>query len=374
MDLEQQIVTITACRREGRDLSTAATRLKMSAEEVATFERNMILEFWGKLKSHGSVKKAAESLQWPIWATYYLNRTYELSKAKKVKRPLFKVVLEKQNGERAGIIRPAEFKARVRMRELKVANKRKRYNEQMREESSMNMNNIQEARAAFLSLLNQTSQMDESEIYTRRFFASSTFTKRLSQEKVRRIFDAYFDSVREGRSLEFTKMGKIAGVSYVSVSYVLRKAGLETGKRMIREFNEEQLNAIQSTAMPSLDICAFTDYNSSKKFDAIRSKHPTGRIKRFWHPDKRDEILTYRLASEIYEAQDASFNMDEIVQLTNKSPDLVSYALQNRSEIEGPIVSFLQAFYSAPGHGNPYRTATMKTGRVPQVRFKKVVK
>ena len=51
----------------------------------------------------------------------------------------------------------------------------------------------------------------------------------------------------------------------------------------------------------------------------------------------KERRLTYRLASQIYKAQDAEFNNDEIQELFEVSGRLVDYAMNNRKDIQRQV-------------------------------------
>ncbi len=65
--------------------------------------------------------------------------------------------------------------------------------------------------------------------------------------------------------------------------------------------------------------------------------------------------ITYRLASQIYEAKDAGFTPDEIPELLDASVTVVSYALKQRSTFEVKIIDGLRVLYDKPALDKPYK-------------------
>lgn len=74
-------------------------------------------------------------------------------------------------------------------------------------------------------------------------------------------------------------------------------------------------------------------------------------------------LLTYKLASQIYEAKDCNFNVEEIAELVKKDEVIVWYALDFRKEIEPKIIKGLRVLYKDPKGRfvkKPYLTKEMR--------------
>ncbi|MEK6940231.1 MAG: hypothetical protein AABX31_05895, partial [Nanoarchaeota archaeon] len=65
--------------------------------------------------------------------------------------------------------------------------------------------------------------------------------------------------------------------------------------------------------------------------------------------------LTYRLASQIYEAADLGFNSTEVTELLDTTPRVVEYALTERKTLESKIINALQVLYPEENIYKPYR-------------------
>ena len=64
--------------------------------------------------------------------------------------------------------------------------------------------------------------------------------------------------------------------------------------------------------------------------------------------------LTYRAASQIYEAKDLGFKKDEIIELLSTSELVVDYAMLHERELSGDLVSMLKTLHNDPSISKPY--------------------
>ncbi|MEK6974410.1 MAG: hypothetical protein AABW41_04215 [Nanoarchaeota archaeon] len=64
--------------------------------------------------------------------------------------------------------------------------------------------------------------------------------------------------------------------------------------------------------------------------------------------------LTYRAASQIYEAKDLGFKKDEIIKLLSTSELVFDYAMLHERELSGSLVSILKTLQNNPSISEPY--------------------
>ena len=88
-------------------------------------------------------------------------------------------------------------------------------------------------------------------------------------------------------------------------------------------------------------------YNAFKRDDAETAR-------RIFLTQIQGEKLTYRLASQIYEAKDLRFTPSEISELFDTSPEIVEYALENRTNISYKIMHALRKLYPKREITRPY--------------------
>lgn len=83
------------------------------------------------------------------------------------------------------------------------------------------------------------------------------------------------------------------------------------------------------------------------------------KAKRYIKSFSRHGMLTYRLASQIYEAKDCDFRKSEITELLDKDEMIVGYALFYRKEVKPKIVKGLRVLYAECNVNTSYITPEM---------------
>ena len=127
------------------------------------------------------------------------------------------------------------------------------------------------------------------------------------------------------------------------------------------------------TPLTNVDIAYFLGVNPWNVFQYFARKNIKRRgkqIKQFGHPKKGERLdpLSYRLASQVYEAQDAGyfteFSTEEIAGLLNISSRAVNYAIKNRGTIEPVLTQALQTIYPERAITTPYIQQVARTARI----------
>ncbi len=109
------------------------------------------------------------------------------------------------------------------------------------------------------------------------------------------------------------------------------------------------------------DIIYFLDININRLnlYQKLRTltgcKRPLQNIPEGFYKRRRNS-LTYRIASQVYEAKDLGFNLIEISQLTDRSINVVNELIQRRLEIEPRIIHALKVLHPDREINNPYLT------------------
>jgi len=149
---------------------------------------------------------------------------------------------------------------------------------------------------------------------------------------------------------------KISSVNYSSYTNCTRK----NKHIIISEEQKADIKRAVSLEMSAQDMIYFLDINISRLLLYQRLRRLTGDKRPLLNkPEgfyKRGRSLTYRIASQVYEAQDLEFNPDEISQLTGRSTRIVNCLIQRRSEIEPKIISALRVLYPNRNIDKPYIT------------------
>jgi len=163
----------------------------------------------------------------------------------------------------------------------------------------------------------------------------------------------------ERRSLENLAEG--LPLTYAHFGRVLNQLGLKPlhrghNRKKKEKYEEKQLAILRASEldMGDPDLAYFLDV--SPLFVTIRRGDGTvKKIGRTLLGQVGYERLTYRLASQIYEAQDAGFTSDEIPELLDASVTVVSFVLKERSTFEPKILDGLRVLYDKPELDKPYR-------------------
>ena len=175
------------------------------------------------------------------------------------------------------------------------------------------------------------------------------------------IFKRYDEARKNGYKLSLEGLGRGVRNMYSSeVGRVLKRVGLEAlyGARVtIISENKERTKRSISIPIPLIDIAYFlgVNYNSFLQYLSrwnLNDKRPVANelIKGVCkHP------LSYRLASQIYQAMDLGFNSQEIVELFDAKKKTVDYALAFREEVGPIIVNALQTLYPERKISKPYK-------------------
>lgn len=143
-----------------------------------------------------------------------------------------------------------------------------------------------------------------------------------------------------------------------SVQGLMNRARLEPLFGRLERYPKGKITAVKGTFDSDLtgpDIAYFSGvpfavvYKHFKKIGGRKRKFPVKIIGR-----KSEDILTYRRASEVYEAQDLGFTPDETSYLLDLNPRLVVYAIENQREIGGKIIEVLDILHPEQRHEKPY--------------------
>ncbi len=189
-----------------------------------------------------------------------------------------------------------------------------------------------------------------------------------------KIFSRYENAKEKGEKLSLKELGEGLDIWHHSVGSILKEVGVEPmyGGRVKKIKSGEKNEAVKraiNTDFSALDIAYFLGlpkwvpgnryYDSGMKREVKRPIATFSKIGKIGS----SEFLSYRLASEIYEARDCGINRKDIVELVGKSGELVEYALEHRGEIEPQIVKGLRILYNDSGGRvvkKPYVTAEMR--------------
>ncbi|MBP7708310.1 hypothetical protein KA107_01380 [Candidatus Pacearchaeota archaeon] len=182
--------------------------------------------------------------------------------------------------------------------------------------------------------------------------------RRFTLEDYYSIFRTYFESKERG-DIHFKDLGRKTGKRYNSVSRILRSQGYETENKAPR-LPKEKKDILRASPLTAVDIKYLFNCPSPQIFANRNIKRCIARFGR----RKTWEFLTYRKASEIYEATDAGFSVQEVKELIGSSETLINYALENRPAIARPISETIRKFCGLDSYEKPYLTTELKSKMV----------
>lgn len=183
----------------------------------------------------------------------------------------------------------------------------------------------------------------------------------LDYNRLVEIFTVYDEARQSENGVRLTDMAERLDASFAGISKILRRAELPVLGRNIRikgyhKFTNEQrellVDLVRISPISVSDMAYFTGRSGigmtlwHAGVKAVRRKS----LKFFGHGKK----LGYRLASQIFEAQDLGFSNSEIAELVEKPMNLVDYAVFHRKEIEEPIIDVLRKLYPEQNVEKPY--------------------
>ena len=178
-------------------------------------------------------------------------------------------------------------------------------------------------------------------------------------------FKRYEKAKKSGKKIGLEKIVDGLDISFTQMGKILNKLNLEPiyGKRKRTIISKEKKRAMQRSAntnMPSSDIAYFINlkgYNINEFNNGHLSARPN--IKKYIFcggSNTTNRYLTWKIASEIYEAKDLTdFKDDEIIELLGINKKVLDYAIAQRNKIEPKLIRDLKIIYGAEDIKTPYR-------------------
>ncbi|MEK6928743.1 MAG: hypothetical protein AABW65_02185 [Nanoarchaeota archaeon] len=181
-----------------------------------------------------------------------------------------------------------------------------------------------------------------------------------SPERIKVLFKAYHEAQQKGERLSFEKLGKKAGISAPSAQRLLEKIGcLSIYKKLEykprKHLTPEQINRMQEASrLPMvLEDLAYFSGRSAYPFLVYGKKREQHLNSINWFSYNKLR-LTYRIASQIYEAEDAGFSQQEMQELFEVPHHHVAHALEHRSKIAPIIMKALRLLHPEKHYTKPY--------------------
>jgi len=186
----------------------------------------------------------------------------------------------------------------------------------------------------------------------------------LSFEKLYGFFKRYKQAMDNGEKISINRLTEETGFNYaVQISDILKDSGLKTlcNQHRTKGFvakmlRRGQIKKIAQLPAPYTDIGYFLKINASTICSNIKRERYKKNISRFLYNMPLSKV-TYKLASQVYEAQDSGFNQDETIELLGKPKEAIDWCLKNRAKIEPKIIRIIKTLYPSSKKINmPYLT------------------
>lgn len=201
---------------------------------------------------------------------------------------------------------------------------------------------------------------NEYKLSMKKSLTTKNFPLPIPYEKLLEVFRYYREAQLKGEKLSFDDISKRAGFKSAGLSKrILNRVSLQSLNWQVedtRRLSEDQKKMVERSA--SLEM----NNNDRAYFMNLPEHIPTqygikGKrivLKQFSIEEPR---LTYGLASQIYEVQDALFTREEIIELLDTSPKAVDYSLEHKDEIAPKIINALNILYPEKKYAKPYLSA-----------------
>lgn len=195
-------------------------------------------------------------------------------------------------------------------------------------------------------------------------------SKNSSFEKILEVFKVYEEAKNKGEKQGLWKLGKRVGLAGTTYWRILKLGGVEPmygsiENRVPKNYRMKACLRGVKTHLLDYDIAYFLGL--PKHLPSLRyrqkgiSKEQGGLFR-----DLEKYKITYRLASQIYEARNAGFKRNEIAELCNLNQKIVDYVIEDRRELEKKIVNELRILFNDKKVKRPYVTPRMKNNLEPE--------
>lgn len=179
-------------------------------------------------------------------------------------------------------------------------------------------------------------------------------------ENVFRLLEAYEDVQDSGARPSYGQLGNMSGIRRETVRNILKSLKLKgfRGRNITPEKKKMAILRAYKTKYPRFDIAYFLDVPaylvcSNMKFKFGDTGDHENFVGHFGNADN-PETLSYRAASQIYQAQDWGWNEDDIAYCFDEKQRMVRYAIENRRVIGRKITILLDVLYPDVKHDKPY--------------------
>ncbi len=267
--------------------------------------------------------------------------------------------LLKEIGEELNVSKEAVRKYVQKTEQYDIWSKAKEENRKNEKRAKQELVDVLLARAYRLASGQGFAYQKAFEHYLRNRIAFAYITEKRFERLVR-LFSVYKKAEEEGNKLSLEELAEKTGFcSYPNVGGVLKIARLKPmhgtkERRVITREKKEKLKRAFYVDINCGDLSYFLGmhpnviWQSFKRIGERERKPDCIKIFSF------SERLNYRIASRIYEADDAGFSPREICEYAECSDRVRQYAIENKEDIKAKIVGALKTIFPDKEIKKPY--------------------
>ncbi len=219
-------------------------------------------------------------------------------------------------------------------------------------------------RAKILSVLEQRAlQLASAEGWatqkaTEYFLTSPGHCPTRTFENLVLLFQRYENASNNGEKLSYSELGEGIFPTPIRAGIILREMNLPAlhGNYKKRNLSKETQRALKraiKTEMPVSDLAYFLKAHYPKVSQQVRMWH-INLERRYALTPSQNHPMSYRVASQIYEAKDLKFTPQETAYLLDLPASEVKAALKERPRIEEKIREVLNLLYPEKNIQKPY--------------------
>ncbi len=189
-----------------------------------------------------------------------------------------------------------------------------------------------------LMLLYETAKREQNSAFQKalefKYFnekKQNNYQSRLSLEQLEKLFEICYS----GKSYELKEISEKTKISGQRIGEIIREAKVPAPyllrtRTLLTEEQKKQIKRAKNTELNKQDIAYFLKL----PHHAVNTRF------------KRKRTKSYKIASQVYEAQDLGFAIPEIAELVERSEDRVKRIIKQKPETEPKITEALSILYN----------------------------
>ena len=184
-----------------------------------------------------------------------------------------------------------------------------------------------------------------------------------SFEQVYDLLVDRFEVIESGGKKSVSEYERDHDISFPTVSRIFQRLNLSTthdkkhkAKKFVNDFQEEAIERAYDLCMNVPDIAYFLGVRPhvvSVRFIEMGGRDPGDYVKELGGVEGKKKV-NYRIASQVYEARDAGFSIDETLELLDTSRPVYDFAIRKSKTIKPDIIEALKVLYPDRNIENPW--------------------